>query len=216
MPRPLIISDCDEVLLHMVVPFAEWVDAEHGVAFRMEDATFANALKRKECGTPLAAAEVWPLLDGFFMHEMGRQTAIPGAAAALARLSQVADIVILTNVGPEHQAARTEQLVAAAMPYPVIGSRGPKGPRVAEIVAARDPSLVVFIDDLGQHHHSVADAVPAAWRLHFVGEPAIADKVRPSRAAHARIDTWAKAEAWIADRIATGVPAEPIAAPATP
>jgi hypothetical protein len=66
MNRPLVITDCDEVLMHMVVPFAEWVDAEHGVIFRIEDASFANALKRKECGTPLEAAEVWPLLDGFF------------------------------------------------------------------------------------------------------------------------------------------------------
>mgnify|MGYP006213405177 CR=1 FL=1 len=64
MNRPLVITDCDEVLMHMVVPFAEWVDAEHGVIFRIEDASFANALKRKECGTPLEAAEVWPLLDG--------------------------------------------------------------------------------------------------------------------------------------------------------
>src|SRR3546814_2962128 len=57
MNRPLVITDCDEVLMHMVVPFAEWVDAEHGVIFRIEDASFANALKRKECGTPLEAAD---------------------------------------------------------------------------------------------------------------------------------------------------------------
>jgi len=79
MTRPLVITDCDEVLLHMVVPFAQWCDAEHGVLFRMEDASFANALKRKECGTPLEASEVWPLLDGFFRAEMGRQTPITGA-----------------------------------------------------------------------------------------------------------------------------------------
>ena len=82
MTRPLVITDCDEVLMHMVVPFAEWVDTEHGVIFRIEDASFAGALKRKECGTPLEAAEVWPLLDGFFTTEMTRQYPIPGALAA--------------------------------------------------------------------------------------------------------------------------------------
>ncbi|KAB2847480.1 MAG: HAD family hydrolase, partial [Sphingopyxis terrae] len=51
MTRPLVITDCDEVLMHMVVPFAQWVDEEHGVIFRMEDTSFAGALKRKECGT---------------------------------------------------------------------------------------------------------------------------------------------------------------------
>src|SRR3546814_15381397 len=109
MNRPLVITDCDEVLMHMVVPFAEWVDAEHGVIFRIEDASFANALKRKECGTPLEAAEVWPLLDGFFRKEMVRQYPIPGAFAAMATIGAEADIVVLTNVGPEHQQGPIEQ-----------------------------------------------------------------------------------------------------------
>ena len=26
MAKPLIISDCDEVLLHMIVPFRDWLD----------------------------------------------------------------------------------------------------------------------------------------------------------------------------------------------
>src|SRR3546814_14403708 len=98
-----------DLLMHMVVPFAQWVDAEHGVLFRMEDASFAGALKRKECGTPLEAAEVWPLLDGFFRTEMARQTPIRGAMAAMAAIARHADIVVLTNVGPDHQAARSDR-----------------------------------------------------------------------------------------------------------
>ncbi len=115
MTRPLVITDCDEVLMHMVVPFAQWVDEEHGVIFRMEDTSFAGALKRKECGTPLEAAEVWPLLDGFFRTEMPRQYPIPGALSAMAEIARHADIVVLTNVGPDHQAARMAQLAALGL-----------------------------------------------------------------------------------------------------
>lgn len=207
MTRPLIITDCDEVLMHMVVPFAEWVDAEHGVEFRMEDASFAGALKRKECGTPLEALEVWPLLDSFFRHEMPRQTPIAGAIEAMVALSDLADIVILTNVGPEHQARRTDQLAAHGLHAPVIGSRGGKGEPVAALLAERSPSVAIFIDDLSQHHASVAEFAPQVWRLHMVGEPAIADKIKPSRAAHARIDDWAAAHDWIAERLRAGAPA---------
>jgi hypothetical protein len=207
MARPLIISDCDEVLMHMVVPFAHWVDDVHGVEFRMEDASFANALKRKSCGTPLEAAEVWPLLDGFFAHEMHRQMPIAGAMEAMQRLSASADIVILTNVGPDHQQRRIDQLAALGMDFPVIGSRGPKGPPVAALIAERAPTLSIFIDDLANHHHSVASSAPEVWRLHMVGEPAIADKVRPSRAAHARIDQWDAAERWITEILDGGAPA---------
>lgn len=207
MTRPLIITDCDEVLMHMVVPFAEWVDAEHGVEFRMEDASFAGALKRKECGTPLEALEVWPLLDSFFRHEMPRQTPIAGALEAMAMLGEVADIIILTNVGPDHQERRIEQLAAYGLNAPVIGSRGGKGEPVAALIAERTPSVAFFIDDLSQHHASVAEHAPHVWRLHMVGEPAIADKIKPAQNAHARIDDWATAHDWIVERLRAGAPA---------
>lgn len=207
MTRPLVITDCDEVLMHMVVPFAQWVDEEHGVIFRMEDASFAGALKRKECGTPLEAAEVWPLLDSFFRTEMTRQTEIPGAMAAMVAIAEQADIVVLTNVGPEHQVARSEQLAALGFHAPVIGSRGGKGEPVRRLVEERQPSVTIFIDDLPNHHHSVAAEAPDVWRLHFVGEPAIADKVRPAKHAHARIDDWNVARDWILARLAENIPA---------
>lgn len=210
MSRPLIITDCDEVLMHMVVPFAAWVDAEHGIEFRIEDASFAGALKRKECGTPLEALEVWPLLDAFFTHEMPRQTPIKGALEAMASLADIADIVILTNVGPEHQARRVNQLAALGVHIPVIGSRGGKGEPVAAIIAEHQPTVALFIDDLAQHHTSVAEHAPDVWRLHMVGEPAIADKIRPAAHAHARIDDWAAAHDWIAARLLAGHPAPAI------
>lgn len=207
MTRPLVITDCDEVLMHMVVPFAEWVDAEHGVIFRIEDASFANALKRKECGTPLEAAEVWPLLDGFFREEMTRQYPIPGALAAMAAIGAEADIVVLTNVGPEHQQARIEQLALHDFHAPVIGSRGGKGAPVRRLIEQYRPSVAVFIDDLAGHHLSVAEEAPEVWRLHFVGEPAIADKIAASPHAHARIDDWKAAQHWIMARLAENIPA---------
>lgn len=196
--------------MHMVVPFGAWLADDHDIDFALEDASFGNALKRRSTGTPLEAMEVWPLLDGFFRHEMQRQYPVAGAAAALARLSAQADIVILTNVGPEHADRRTDQLIAAAMPYRVIGSRGGKGEPVAQIIADCAPSLTVFLDDLPQHHASVADHAPHVWRLQMVAEPAIAGKIPAAPRAHARIDDWAVAEHWIAERIADGLRAPAI------
>lgn len=213
MTRPLLITDCDEVLMHMVAPFGAWLMDDHDIEFRMEDATFANALKRRSCGTPLEASEVWPLLDGFFRHEMHRQTPVPGAADGLAAIAEVADIIILTNVGPDHQQARTEQLAAVGMPYRVIGNRGPKGDPVAALIAEYAPSVAAFIDDLPQHHGSVMEAAPDVWRLHMVAEPAIAPKIPPARRAHARIDTWSEATPWLITHITGGQPAPQLTVP---
>ena len=45
MNRPLIISDCDEVLLYMVSPFRDWLAETQGVEFRMEGNDFSQALR---------------------------------------------------------------------------------------------------------------------------------------------------------------------------
>lgn len=204
MTRPLIITDCDEVLLHMVVPFREWLDEHHDVHFDMRERGFAEALRHKDSGVPVERALVWELLIGFFDTEMHRQMPITGAIEALGRLSQVADIVVLTNIGEQHHALRVEQLATHGLHHPVHWNRGPKGERLAAILAEHEPSVALFIDDLAEHHQSVADAAPGVWRLHMVGEPEIAADIPAAPFAHARIDDWATAERWIAARIADG------------
>ena len=35
MGRPLLITDCDEVLLHMIGHVADWLDEAHGMSFAL-------------------------------------------------------------------------------------------------------------------------------------------------------------------------------------
>jgi hypothetical protein len=198
--RPLIVSDCDEVLMHMVVPFRSWLAELHDVHFSFSDG-FERALRHKDSGDPLERSQVWALLGTFFKTEMHRQTPIAGAVAAMARLAERADIVIVTNIGAELQDARAEQIHAHGLPYPVVGNRGGKGPAVAKLISERQSPLTFFIDDLGSNHVSVAQDVPQCWRLQFVGEPEMAPHVETARDAHARIDDWAEAERWITMRL---------------
>ena len=93
MSRPLLITDCDEVLLHMVSHFAEWLDEAHDLAFDLKAPGFRDAIKTRD-GAAFAAEKVWPLLDGFFTSEMHRQNIVPGAAEALARIGEKAKVSI--------------------------------------------------------------------------------------------------------------------------
>ncbi|WP_420143162.1 HAD family hydrolase [Sphingobium sp.] len=204
MTRPLIITDCDEVLLHMVVPFRQWLDETHDVHFDMRERGFAEALRHKDSGVVLERELVWELLLAFFETEMHRQMPIAGAIEALHRLSAMADIVVLTNITERHQQARTEQLQSHGITLPVQWNQGGKGRPLAKIVAERQPSVALFIDDLAEHHHSVAIHAPDVWRLHLVGEPEIAEYVDDADHAHARIDNWAAAETWIVEKLAQG------------
>ena len=207
MSRPLLISDCDEVLLHMVVPFRDWLDEVHGIHFDLVHGDWGEALRHKHDGTVVERGLVWELLNGFFDTEMYRQQAIDGAVDAIGRLSEIADVVILTNLLDHRAGPRAEQLRAVGIDVPVYCNQGGKGEALGRILGEYRPSVAMFVDDLGHQHDSVGALHPDVWRLHFVGEPLLWDRVRPSQAAHARIDLWPEAEIWIKDKLAAGNPA---------
>ena len=204
MSRPLLITDCDEVLLHMLRHFAEWVDEAHGLTFALDASGFREAVRYKDSGLPVAEDRLWPLLDGFFESEMHRQNVVPGAVEALRELAAFADIVILTNIGDAHHAGRVRQLEAFDIRHRVLCNRGGKGRPVVELIEEMRPSVALFVDDLAVHHESVARHAPSVWRLHMVAEPRVAAHMPPSPHAHARIDEWGLARGWIADRFAEG------------
>ncbi len=204
MSRPLVISDCDEVLLHMVAPFKDYVAHCHGIDFSMTDNDFAKAMRYAADGSQVAPEEIWRLLNLFFDTEMYRQHPIIGAVGAINALSAHADVVILTNLGDDRREARTRQLADHGIAARVFTNQGPKGPALQAIIAEYRPSRTVFIDDLPQHHASVGDLAPAVRRLHLCGEPLIAPHIACAHQAghaHARIDTWSEALPWIMTHI---------------
>jgi hypothetical protein len=201
--RPLLVTDCDEVILHMVSHFADWVAEAHGLSFDLSAPGFRDALRGAD-GRPVDADRVWPLLDGFFAGEMHRQNVVPGAAEALAEIADHADIVILTKIGDEYEAGRVEQLERFDIRHRVLCNRGGKGRPVLELIEATGPSATVFVDDLAVHHESVATHAPLVWRLHMIAEPRLAAHTPPAPHAHARIDAWAEAVPWILERFKGG------------
>jgi len=204
MSRPLLITDCDEVLLHMVGHFADWLGEAHGIRFAFETGRFEDMFSDAATGAPLPAERGWELLDAFFRDEMHRQTLVPGAAAALERIGEKADIVILTNLGDEAHQWRVDQLAGHGIAHQVVCNRGGKGAPVAALLAERRPSAAAFVDDLAVHHQSVAKHAPQVWRLHMIAEPRIAAAVPPAEHAHARIDDWDGACEWILARFEEG------------
>jgi len=207
MSRPLLICDCDEVLLHMVRHFRVWLRERHDLRWSvMEGGDFGRAINRAD-GEPVPPEEIWPLLDQFFPAEMERQTLVPGAGEALTALARHADIVVLTNLGDHCREHRIDQLARHGIRHRVETNHGGKGGPVAALIAEYAPTVTVFVDDLAVHHQSVAKHAPEVHRLHLVAEPDLAPHIPPAPYAHARIDDWAAALAWIEARFAAGVPA---------
>ena len=204
--RPLLITDCDEVLLHMVVPFRQWLDEAHDIEFDLAHRDFGQALRRKEGGLVLGTDEVWSLLRGFFQTEMHRQYPIEGALPTLMGLADIADIVVLTNISEDDHGRRVDQLRAVGVAFPIFWNQGGKGTPIRRLIDEYQPSAALFVDDLAAHHRSTAHFAPEVWRLHMVGEPEMAVHVEAAPHAHKRIDSWTAAEQWIRNCL-TGDPA---------
>jgi hypothetical protein len=203
MSRPLLISDCDEVLLHMIVHFRDWLEEAHGIAFHLDGRDFLQAMQHHD-GRPVEMKQMWQLLDGFFDSEMHRQTAIAGAVEALNTLAEDADVVILTNLSDHRREDRMRQLAEHGIAARVFTNQGPKGPALRAIVEEYRPNRTVFIDDLAQHHESAAETVPGVFRLHMIGEPLIAPHHACAHVqghAHARIDRWDEALPWLREKL---------------
>lgn len=204
MSRPLVITDCDEVLLYMVAPFRDWLAEAHGVVFDMAGGDFSRAMKHAASGEAVPQDEIWRLLNLFFDTEMHRQTPVAGVPSAIASLREHADVVVLTNLMDHRQPARTRQLADHGLDLRVFTNQGPKGPAIRAILDEYRPSRAVFIDDIAQHHGSAADLVPHVDRLHLCAEPMIAPHIACAHEAghaHARIDRWDHALPWLLERL---------------
>lgn len=204
MTRPLVVTDCDEVLLHMVRHFRQWLDEAHGVDFALEGDPFVQSMRRRDSSRDMTEEEVWQLLGEFFDTQMETQTPISGAVEAIVELQRDADVVVLTNLVDHRNEARTRQLRAHGIRAAVYTNQGPKGEALRRIVDEHGARRAVFVDDIAKHHQSAAETVPHAHRLHFCGEPAIAPHVPCALKgghAHARIDNWAEALPWILETL---------------
>ncbi|BDI59620.1 HAD family hydrolase [Qipengyuania nanhaisediminis] len=204
MSRPLIISDCDEVILHMVAHFKEWLETSQGIDFRLEGNDFAKAMRWQDSGELVPPDQIWKKLGGFFDTEMDRQLPIEGAIAALNQLREHADVVVLTNLVDSRRDQRARQLAAHGLEAAIYTNQGPKGPALQRILDEYAPTRAIFIDDLAQHHASAKEVVPETRRLHFCGEPTIAGAIACAHKeghADARIDNWSDALPWLIEQM---------------
>lgn len=201
MSRPLLITDCDEVLLHMVAHFDDWLDEAHGIDFAFESGSFGDAMTIRDTGEAVPAEKVWPLLEQFFREEMHRQTIVPGAVEALGRIGEVADIVILTNLGDHAHSWRVEQLERHGIRHEVVTNQGGKGVPARAIIDRLGAGATAFVDDLPVHHASVAKHAPQVHRLHMIAEPRLAPAIPMAPHAHVRIDDWPTAADWLLERL---------------
>ena len=195
--RPLIITDADEVLLRFMERVEHYLDTL-GLWIDLSSFALSTNIKSKETNEPV---KVPTLIDDFFASETAYIDAAPGAADALASLSELAQIVVLTNLPAPHREDRINNLKGHGMDYPVVVNSGLKGPAV-KWLTQKTSGPVFFLDDIPHNIDSVAEHAPEVHTIHFVADPRLAKLINKAEGATARIDIWAEAHEFIAGKIA--------------
>jgi len=186
--KPLIVCDVDEVVVHFLRAFEAWLD-EHGCW--LDPASFAlnGNVKRKSDGQPIPVEELSHHFHAFFAARTAEFEEIENAARSLRHLSEVADVVMLTNLPFTYYEDRKRNLAKLGMSYPIVINNGPKGPAMCEITQASQ-APVIFIDDTPSNVSSVCEALPTAHVVHFMQDARFGRHCGPIEGISLRSDNW--------------------------
>jgi len=198
--RPLIITDADEVLFQFMAGLEAFI-LENEMIFDWSSFALTGNIRDAKSNEPIEAGEVKKLLGEFFTARAAGLEPVAGAAAALKRLSQRAQIVVLSNVPENAITARLDCLRDNDMDYPLIANIGAKGPAVRALLGDT-PRTAIFIDDIPHNHKSVAETSEAVLRLHFIAHPKLAALLGPAEYSDQRLNSWPEIEAAIAEHFA--------------
>lgn len=186
--RPLVISDADEVIVHFASPLERFLQ-DRGYAVDFRDYRLQGSVKRMIDNHVLPMDDIIHLIDAFFADEVENQQPVTGAVAALNRLGQRAQLLVLTNLPDDFRQRRARAFASHGLHAPVIANSGLKGASVRAL-AERVQAPVVFIDDTEPHIRSVAREVPDSYRVHFVANERLARLQAPAPDSHHRSDCW--------------------------
>lgn len=197
--RPLIVSDCDEVLMQFLVGLELYLETR-GLWLDLKSYALTGNIKRRDTNLAIDPTEMPDLMKGFFASSTHSLLAVPGAAEALKALSKRAQIVVLTNVPFSEKGTRAKSLAAQGMDYPVVANKGLKGGAVRKL-ADMVEAPVFFLDDIPHNIASVARAHDTCHLLHFIADQRLAKLMGPADDCHFHGTDWRLAHDFIAARL---------------
>lgn len=185
--RPVIISDADEVIVHLARPLELFLTARGFLIDLSDYRLFGNV--RHPDGTEVEMEPLMALLDEFFEAEVENLPPVAGAVDALCALGERAQVVVLTNLPDLYRERRMRHFTSCGLDAPIVANVGLKG-KSAKAIAARVEAPVVFIDDTAPHIRSVAETVPDSFRVHFIADERLAAAQARAKECHHRCDRW--------------------------
>ena len=130
--KPLLIFDADEVLVLFASHFSKFLESR-GWKLNLKSYRLDDAIQHISKGNIANKATYQNLINDFIDQETANQPEAPGASSVLQKFSELAEIIILTNVPGRVYRQRIKNLCNLNMDFPTISNAGLKGPALFEI-----------------------------------------------------------------------------------
>lgn len=200
--RPLLVSDVDEVVLDFVDPFTRFL-ASRGYRFASLQFRLTGNVVDTATGALLDAPATDKLLGDFFADQAAWQVPAAGAVAALSRLAERVEIVLLTAMPHRYHEVRRRHLVDLGVHWPLLTTEMAKGPALRRL-RGDSGRRVAFVDDLPPNLVSVGAAVPDAHLFHLMAHAGLRALLPPLPPGIVAVADWAAAEPAIAAALLAG------------
>ena len=164
--RPLVAVDVDEVVLQFLSPFKSFLKA-NGHELVLETFSLNGNVTCLETGEKVSDSQVGALLAAFYDAQEDWQIPFEAARETLEGISEIADVLLLTAMPPQHRPARRRLLARHGFRFPLIASEEPKG-EVLRKLCNNNPPLLIFVDDMLYNCRSVADCLPEALTINLL------------------------------------------------
>jgi hypothetical protein len=175
--RPLLVLDVDDVVLEFIRPFPNYLKTR-GYGLTMASFRLTGNIAETATGRLVEQPEVTELLADFFDTQSEWQSITDGAAQALARLGERAEIIMLTAMPHKHRAVRRAHLDALGLTYPLLTTEMAKGPAVAKLRGNRGRP-VAFVDDQPPNLVSARNFVADAHLFHLMADNSLREFLPP-------------------------------------
>jgi len=166
--KPLLICDVDEVVLHFVAPFEDFLKGKNAQLNKRSFKLSGNIIDLPT-GQAYSMEESGELIQEFHNISVDQQDVVEGAVPGLQQLSEIYEVVFLTNVAATLTQRRSAHLTSIGAPYPVLQNEGSKAEMV-HLLSKDITAPIVFIDDLPPHHHAVKAMDPRINCIHFMAD----------------------------------------------
>ena len=195
-PRPLLVLDVDDVVLHFVRPFPRFLQAR-GFDLTLGSFKLLGNVTERGTGRVAEREEIAALVDEFFKAQADWQTITDGAAEVLADFAPRAEIVMLTAMPHRYRDSRRAHLDALGLTFPLLTTEMAKGPAIQRL-RGNTPRPVAFVDDQPTNLESAREFVPDTHLFHLMAETKLRELLPAPPAGTHVVEDWPEARPLIA------------------